>query len=182
VEKQKKPEINSSESRAVYLKINSQFYFPSRVFQLQGEGGAQISCYADDVITNRAVFPSAGWTAAGAAGSLTDQGLGRRWGLRSGQQGLLGAAGVVERCLSRQQRSSTSSASDTGWPLPPPSHTHPLHTHTHTPGQPCLCLACPHASVMHGSVGSDSRLLLPQTSLQPPSAGDADTVWGNCWS
>ena len=52
-------------------------------------------------------------------------------------------------------------------PTNPTQHSHPPHTHTHTLGQPCLCLACPHTSVMHGSVGTDRLLLLPvQPALQ----------------
>lgn len=54
-----------------------------------------------------------------------------------------------------------------GHKLTPPPNTHTLRTHTHTLGQPCLCLACPHTSVMHGSVGTDRLLLLPvQPALQ----------------
>lgn len=75
-----------------------------------------------------------------------------------------------------------------GHKLTPTPNTHPRYTHTlytHTQARPAVPLSAVSTCICHAWQRWQWQSAIVALNLlhsPPPSAGDAATVWGNCWS
>lgn len=145
-----------------------------------------------DIMMNRVVPSLVGWAAARAAGSLT--GL---WCLCVcvcvvGKVVKAEAAGAAGSCWCSGTMPEPPVALlhcfCIGHKLTPTPNTHPRYTHTlytHTQARPAVPLSAVSTCICHAWQRWQWQSAIVALNLlhsPPPSAGDAATVWGNCWS
>lgn len=140
------------------------------------------------------VVPSlVGWAGAGAAGSLTALWCVCVFVCVVGKVVKAEAAGAAGSCWCCGTMPGPSVALlhffCIGHKLTPtPQHTPSLHTHTlyiHTQARPAVPLSAVSTCICHAWQRCQWQSAIVALNLlhsPPPSAGDAATVWGNCWS